>query len=97
MPQHEASAISFEELWQKVVAEPVRHIETGEDEEALLTVDNLVAWLARIADGCLADGLVGEEEHAELIAANETYARILGAVPPDKLAEKLQTLGELED
>jgi|GEM_PF-2409634 len=96
MPQHDTTASSFEDLWQKVVAEPVQPIETGEDDEAVMTVENLVAWLQRIADDCLADGLIGEDEHGELVAASETYARILGTVPPDKLAQKLQTLGELD-
>jgi hypothetical protein len=97
MPQHDAPASSFEELWQKVVAEPVQRIETGEEDGAVLTVDNLVAWLTGIADGCLADGLIGEDEHAELAAANATYARILGAIAPDKLRDKLKSLGELDD
>ena len=97
MPQHDAPASSFEELWQKVVAEPVQRIETGDEDEAVMTVDHLVAWLAGIADGCLADGLIGEAQHAELGAATATYARILGAVPPDKLRDKLKTLGALDD
>jgi hypothetical protein len=97
MPQHDAPANSFEELWQKIVAEPVQRIETGEDDDAVMTADNLVTWLTGIADNCLADGLIGEAEHAELSAANATYARILSTLPPDKLSDKLKTLGELQD
>lgn len=97
MPQHDAPASSFEELWQKVVAEPVQRIETGEEDGAVMTAGNLVAWLAGIADGCLAEGLIDEDAHAELGAANATYARILGAIPPDQLRDKLKTLGALDD
>jgi hypothetical protein len=96
MPQHDAPASSFEELWQKVVAEPVQRIETGEEDEAVLTVDTFVAWLTGIADGCLADGLISADAHAELGAANASYARILGTVPPDQLRAKLKTLGALD-
>ena len=97
MPQHDARASSFEELWQKVVAEPVQGIEPDEDDTAVLSADNLVAWLERVADDCLADGLIDETGHGQLRAASATYAQILGAVPPDRLSAKLKTLGELDD
>jgi hypothetical protein len=97
MPQHDTTASTFEQLWQQVLAEPVQRTQAGEDDAAVMTADNLVAWLEQIADACLADGLIGADAHSELGAANATYARILGTVPPAKLSPKLKSLGALED
>ena len=96
MPEHDQPARSFEQLWQRVVAEPVQRIETGDDDEVVFTADRLVAWLTRIADDCHAEQLITAEQHEELQQCNATYARILGALPADRLSPKLKSLSDIE-
>lgn len=96
MPPTTATSSSFEALWQSVIDQPVQQDDEAADDAELLSAAQLVAWLRRIAGECLADALITEAEHTELQACSDTFERVLGAVPPEALREKLKTLSDTE-
>lgn len=94
--QRGASELDFEELWRSVVERPVTDVEVGEGEVDVLSAETLAAWLTRVADRCLADGLISVDDRAELKTCVEGLSRVLGAVPPEKLRATLVEVAETE-
>lgn len=96
MPESAATKPSFEELWQGAIDTPVDQVETGENEEEVRAADALVAWLRQLADACRSDGLISEEEHAELRTCSDTFERVLCGVAADGFRATLRALDDPE-
>lgn len=97
MPERAATKPSFEELWQGTIDTPVQRVETGEnEEEEVRAADALVAWLRQLADACRSDGLISEDEHAELRACSDTFERVLSGAAADGFRATLRGLDDPE-
>lgn len=90
MQESGAAEVTFEALWKIANETPVERLDAGAEEE-VDTAAALGGWIGEIADACR--GVISEADHAELQKCGKTVARILGAVPPDKLRARLATLG----
>ncbi len=97
MAQAGTPGTSFEDLWQSALDNPIKPLDVGEDEGSAPTAESLVASLRRLVDACRADALVSDEDHAELQKCCDTFARVLGAIPPEDLRTKLTSLGDFEN
>lgn len=97
MPQNTPQSTSFDDLWQSVIDNPIQDVDHGQGDDEVLAADALVAWLRQIAEACHAGGLITDDEQAELTSCNDTFARVLGAIPPEKFRETLLAVGNPGD
>lgn len=91
-----AAETRFEELRIKAKESPVE-IEGGEDADEQVGADVILDMLKQIADESRARGVIGEEEHAELLRCATRYAEVLSAIPADALHDILVPPDEDDD
>jgi hypothetical protein len=92
-PAAEAGATAgFEERWRRATQQPELVSVEGRKVEIDLSPAALLSYLREVAEASYAEGEMGEEEHKSILEGSKEIERVLGAVTPERLQQRLKAL-----